>query len=247
MSQPLVIHVYSDMEEWTRGAVNVLLETVAGASEAHSCPAGSPHDVHLCLAGGSTPVAVYRACASDPRVRDAAGKRRIHLWVGDEREAPAGSGMRNSEMIESIFADILVDEHAEHGVVLHAWPVGPREKAAAQCVTKLADVLGEKDGPVFDLVILGMGEDGHTAGLFSMEDVSRGDGEPVLLTQAPVEPRRRMTMAPWLLKSAERTVILIKGLPKIKVLMSNLLGERKDPIGCFIMNPEKHVEVYACR
>lgn len=247
MSLPLVIHMFSDEEEWARGAVNVLLETVTCASETKSEPAGLRYDVHLCLAGGSTPVSVYRACASDPRFREAAARKLIHLWVGDEREAPAGSGMRNSEMIESVFADMLADGNAEHGVVLHAWPAGPREKAAAHCVTKLGDVLDKKKGPVFDLVILGMGEDGHTAGLFSMEDVSRGDGEPVLLTQAPVEPKRRMTMAPWLLKSAARTVILIKGLPKLRVLMGNLFEERRDPIGFFIANPENQVEVYACR
>jgi 6-phosphogluconolactonase len=88
--------------------------------------------------------------------------------------------------------------------------------------------------PIFDLVLLGMVEEGHTAGLFSESDLHRADDRIVVLTEAPRNPRYRMTLAPRVLRSAKKIIVLIQGLEKTRVLMANLFGEREDPIRVFL-------------
>ncbi|MCX8014320.1 MAG: 6-phosphogluconolactonase, partial [Rectinema sp.] len=190
---------------------------------------------------------VYRACSENSLFRDTVERKKIHLWVGDEREVPAGSGLRNTEMIEAAFSDLL-SKHPEsrHGVILHAWLEGPREEASARYAAELMRGRGEESAPFFDIVVLGMGEDGHTAGLFDAREAVRKEGQVILFTHAPTEPTRRMTMSPELLRSAKRIIILIRGMRKLRVLMENLYGDRQDPISLFIVKPQSPVEVFVC-
>ncbi len=200
-----------------------------------ACNAGQ--EVHLCLSGGTTPRPLYEHLAQRDDFRTLLAEKDIHLWVGDEREAPEDSGSRNSEMIASCFRELPL--------TLHLWPHGPREVAGPAYEDELKRVrtrawsqLG-KDGDepeetLFNLVLLGMGEDGHSAGLFSPGDlVPRGESL-VRLTEAPTEPKRRMTLSAEALLSAGKIVVLMRGRSKVRRLMSNLFGEARDPIGIFM-------------
>ena len=77
---------------------------------------------------------------------------------------------------------------------------------------------------MLDLVVLGMGADGHTAGLFTIDQVSRAADALTLATEAPVEPRLRMTMGPRLLARSKDTMVVLSGTGKAKMLDAVLGG-----------------------
>ncbi len=257
----MILQIHNSDDAWLRAAVDLIVSTQ-----------GERQSLHLCLSGGTTPQPVYESLARSEAFRALVASKAVHLWVGDEREAPAHSGLRNSEMIEEIFAAAgfgfknfafreaespashvqtptsharsaqpayrtQAPDTASPGLILHAWPLGPREGSASAYAKELAAYAKETGGaerPLFDLTILGMGQDGHTAGLFTAEDLRLGTDRAVMLTEAPQEPKKRMTLAPHILLSSGKILVLMRGLPKVRLLMANLFGERTDPIGHFL-------------
>jgi len=243
----MMVQIHNTDDAWLLAAVNSIVS-------AH----GESQSLHLCLSGGTTPRPVYEKLARSEGFRALVASRAVHLWVGDEREAPEHGGLRNTDMIADIFATASLDfkavafrevktaSAAVRGLFLHAWPTGPRERAAILYEEELLAHAGEADAagrPWFDLVVLGMGQDGHTAGLFTEEDIRRGtEGEgsaehsnhAILLTEAPQEPKKRMTMAPRVLLSSGKILVLIRGLSKARLLMANVFDERADPIKYFL-------------
>ena len=198
------------------------------------------------LSGGGTPEPVYRALAAAPLFAALGGRIDIHLWVGDEREVPADSPHRNGRMIASAFG--AGKEEAREGKdaaaaaraaaaptrgrspIIHSWPEGDRLAACTVYSQELRNALGIL--PIFDLAVLGMGVDGHTAGLFSIADIAASDGAasfeatvaqpgnpPIAMpTTAPFEPRLRMTLAASVLKRSRATMILARGSEKAATL-----------------------------
>ncbi len=207
---------------------------LARAALQSACKTGST--VHLCLSGGTTPKPLYDRLAKSDDFRALLAERDLHLWVGDERETIANSGLRNSEMIASCFRGLPL--------TLHLWPLGPREGAASAYEAELEHVRARAysrlenesrpEEPLFDLVLLGMGEDGHCAGLFSPSDLVPRPRGLVRLTEAPTEPKWRMTLSSEALLSSRKIIVLVQGRSKIRRFMSNLFGEAHDPISIFM-------------
>jgi 6-phosphogluconolactonase len=237
----MILHVYTSDDVWLRAASEFIFSGLSEAREVRNAREAPQRSLHLCLAGGATPKPIYEALVRDPRSVEISDARSIHLWVGDEREAEPGSGFRNSEMIAAAF------KYSPTAFVLHQWPPGRRALAARTYEEELSTFASERvraNQPIFDLTILGMGEDGHTAGLFSLDDfqspadsLKRATILPnslVMLTEAPQEPKSRMTLAPEILRSSRRILVLMQGLTKVRVLIANLVGEREDPIKHFL-------------
>lgn len=224
----MTLHIVTSSNEWIRTANEFIVSSLVAAQQE------TEGSLHICLAGGATPKPIYEALARDPQCAKIANARSIHLWVGDEREAAGGSGFRNSEMIAAAF------KHSSAAFVLHEWPPGQRARAARTYEEELSSFASERvraNQPIFDLTILGMGEDGHTAGLFSPADIQHATVSPqslVMLTEAPQEPKSRMTLAPETLRSSRRILILMQGLAKVRILIANLVGEREDPVKHFL-------------
>lgn len=205
---------FDDEVSWTRAWVEYFLSALKEASLRGS------RAFHAALPGGSTPWPLYRALASALRdiealcgietLRDI----EIHFWVEDERDVPLGEPGRNGAMIERAFS------RAKEWKIppeIHLWPDLPREPAMSRFEKEIRDIMGFN--PIFDLVALGAGEDGHTAGIFESRDaIGSGEGL-VLATTAPEEPRRRMTMSASLLRQAHRKVVLASGARKLPVLL----------------------------
>jgi len=163
-------------------------------------------EFHLVLAGGSTPHALYRALA-DRRAGDA----RWQVWYGDERCLPLGHPERNSVMAEAAWlsaSDIPPDNRrpipAEKGA--HA--------AAALYAGWLADVAD------FDVVLLGIGEDGHTASLFPGHDwgVVPDSADVLAVHDAPKPPPERVSLSAARLNRSRRVWFVITGAGKREAL-----------------------------
>lgn len=151
------------------------------------------------LAGGETPRGAYELL----RAADAEWSR-WHVYFGDERCTPRDDALRNSRMAESAWlAHVPVPKSQVHEMPAE---LGPREAA-----TRYAALLEPID--VFDLVLLGLGEDGHTGSLFPGHELGRDANAPGVLpvTGAPKPPPERVTMSARRFSRASEVIFLVAG------------------------------------
>ena len=168
---------------------------------------------HLVLAGGSTPLALYRALAARN-----AGEARWHLWYGDERCLPVDHRERNSRMIETAWlADSNIPPENRRPI--------PAELGAAQAAALYAD--GLKDVADFDVVLLGMGEDGHTASLFPGRDSGIGphSADALAVYDAPKPPPGRVSLSAARLSRSSRVWFVVTGSGKRAAIANWRAGE----------------------
>jgi 6-phosphogluconolactonase len=175
----------------------------------------------LVLSGGSTPRALYSLLA-DPAGAFAAWMPwgRTQVFFGDERHVPPGHPDSNFRMVrEALLAHVPIPAENVHRI---RGELPDAAEAAAAYQRELEAVLG--GAPVLDVVLLGLGEDGHTASLFP--------GSPAL------DERERWVAAPWverlgafrvtltlpLLERAREVVFLVAGAAKAAALRSALRG-----------------------
>ncbi len=181
-------------------------------------------EFHIVLAGGGTPREVYEALA-----REAHDWRRWQVWFGDERCLPVNHPERNSAMARAA----LLDQVAVTAVHLIPAELGP-DKAAAAYAAQLAGV-GE-----FDLVILGLGEDGHTASLFPGRRLA-SDAAAVAVFDAPKPPPERVSLSAPRLSRAHHVLFLVGGAGKRDALVRWQQGDPTLPAAS--IQPEAGVDV----
>ena len=180
----------------------------------------------LALAGGSTPKATYGLLVQPAR-RERIDWARTYLFFGDERFVPPGDPSSNLVMVEQA---LLAPAAVPAG---HAFAVPTRLATAAAAAAAYAALLaaafgiGEADGPPrFDLVLLGLGEDGHTASLFpGAAALSVTDrwvvASPPGTLPPPVE---RVTLTFPVLNAARAVLFLVSGASKAAALRDVLEG-----------------------
>lgn len=187
---------------------------------------------HVVLAGGTTPRALYSSAAA--LVTDWAAWR---IWFGDERVAPPDDPQRNSRMAwETWFAHVPLPPG-------NFRPMPTELGLEAACAAYTA-ALAEVDA--FDLVLLGLGEDGHTASLFPGHPLGYEAGAPPVLAvrDAPKPPPERLTLSADRLSRARQVLFLVVGENKRLALARWLEGE---PIPAAFIRPPAGVDVYADR
>lgn len=204
---------FSEQEAWEKAFVEIFLRALEGAARA-----GRPA-FHAVLAGGSTPGPLYRSLASSAEAARATALLPVHLWIGDERSVPASDPRRNGGMVARSLA---AASRWPRPPVLHLWPEGEREAACSGYAAELSAWLGP--ALRFDLCVLGMGADGHTAGLFTLDQVGAAGGALALATEAPGEPRLRVTLGPAVLGASRRIVVALSGREKAPMLGALLSG-----------------------
>jgi 6-phosphogluconolactonase len=168
---------------------------------------------HLVLAGGSTPRALYRALADRN-----AGDARWQVWYGDERCLPPDHAERNSVMAEAAWLA------ASRIPVENRRPI-PAEQGAHEAAAVYAGWLAGV--PDFDVVLLGMGEDGHTASLFPGHAWGNApDSADVLAVHAaPKPPPERVSLSAARLSRSQRVWVVITGAGKREALLRWKGGE----------------------
>lgn len=168
-------------------------------------------DFHLALSGGSTPLPVYMRLMTDPLYRSFPWKF-THLWVVDERRVPLEDERCNFRHLREIIAD-----HADmprgnvHPIVAE------RDDAAAAYERELKQTLAwrEKGHDRLDFVLLGCGDDGHTASLFPSSPALFESKKLVVANDGPrVTPPARVTMTYPLINAARFIVVLVAGEKK---------------------------------
>ncbi len=170
------------------------------------------------LAGGSTPGSIYRALSKPPRVEDVDWGSLVLYW-GDERWVPHSDNMSNFKMTQ----ETLLSQVSGQTPVIH--PVdtslkSPEEGARAYAAAvRNGEKLGADELPVFDIVLLGVGEDGHTASIFPGSPLigARGNSLCAAVTH-PEDGKPRISMTPDALFGARKIFFIVKGDNKADIM-----------------------------
>jgi 6-phosphogluconolactonase len=165
---------------------------------------------HLVLAGGRTPEKVYRQLANAQ-----ADWKNWQLYFGDERCLPADHPERNSRMTAMAWLD--------HGAVpiANIHPV-PAELGAELAATRYASIV--ENARPFDLVLLGMGEDGHTASLFPGQHHPNTESVHAV-HHAPKPPPDRVSLSRASLSDSRDVLVVITGSSKRAAVQQWQAGE----------------------
>lgn len=150
----------------------------------------------LALAGGSTPRPVYEALAG----RDDIAWSRVDIFFGDERAVGPDNPASNYRMVATALLDAIEDVAS----VARIEGERPPEEAAQH----YAKALGSQ---ALDIVLLGMGGDGHTASLFPDDAASARTDTDVVVTCSPVPPTTRISLSRRALNAAQLAIVLVVG------------------------------------
>ena len=156
----------------------------------------------IALAGGATPRTIY-----EKLVEIKTDWRAWHIYFGDERCLPPYDPERNSAMVDAAWLKHVPIPQQQIYVI-------PAELGAVKAASEYAKVL--QGVPEFDLVLLGLGEDGHTASLFSSHEWGIEPASPSVLAvhHAPKPPAERVTLSAWRLSRARQVIFLVSGASK---------------------------------
>jgi 6-phosphogluconolactonase len=177
----------------------------------------------VALAGGSTPKAAYALLAAEP-LRAAVDWPNVRFFFGDERCVPPGDAESNYKSArDGLFEPLGIDA----AQIFRMHGEDEPQAAAAAYATLLRDVVGS-DPPAFDLVLLGMGPDGHTASLFPGTDPLEDDAALVRAPYVAKFATHRITLTPRVINAARAIAIATGGSAKAEALHGVLEGPR-DP------------------
>jgi len=167
----------------------------------------SKPEVHIALSGGSTPKIVFDELAKN--FQSDIDWSKIHLYWGDERCVPPDDDQSNFKMTKEHLLDKI--EIPQFNVHRIRGENGPHYEAE-RYGEFLDNVLPKTDGkPSFDLIVLGLGDDGHTASIFPHE-IELWDSEQYCeVAEHPESDQKRVTLTGQVINNAEIVVFLVTG------------------------------------
>ena len=182
----------------------------------------------ICLSGGSTPRRLYQLLAESPH-RDRLPWDRIHWFWGDERFVPWDHPDSNYGMVRlALLGRVPVPPGNIHGIPTNGTPAD----AAAAYERVLKSYYGSESldpaRPLFDIQILGLGPDGHTASLIPGTSVL-GERHRWVAEVIGGRPEPRITLTYPALESSRHTAFLVAGADKREALSRALAGDRALP------------------
>jgi 6-phosphogluconolactonase len=188
----------------------------------------APGRAAVCLTGGSSPEGLYRLLAEDPW-RGQVPWDRVHWFMGDDRLVPENDPLSNMGMARRLFLDKV---RAPRGNV-HSIPTDANypEGAANLYQDTLREFYGaerlDRARPLFDLVLMGLGPDGHTASLFPQSRaLEEKDRWVVGVAKAGMEPFvPRVTLTVPALASTREMLFMVDGAGKRDILRRVLSGD----------------------
>jgi 6-phosphogluconolactonase len=219
MSGAPVLDVSDDADALARRGSEWLAERIAGAARPFA----------LCLSGGSTPKRLYAFLAAAP-LRDRIPWQNLHLFWGDERFVPPDHPDSNFAMARTALIDHVPIPLRQ----IHPIPTtGLTPETAAEAYARtLAAFYGsdrlDAARPLFDVTLLGLGPDGHTASLFPG---AAALDETVAWTAAVIgaRPEPRITLTYPVIASSAVVAFLVAGADKQAMLARVLAGDRSLP------------------
>jgi 6-phosphogluconolactonase len=220
MTRPYQVIVVADPDALAKAAAERVLARIAA----------NDGRIAICLTGGSSPKRLYELLATDAN-RAKIPWGRVDWFIGDERFVPPDSPLNNMAAARKIFLDRFAPSSRIHPIPTDA--ASPNE-AAARFERELKAFYGAESldpaRPLFDLVLMGVGPDGHTASLFPGDPAAAETTRWVIgVARAPVEPLvPRVTLTLPVLASCREMLFEVAGMGK-RAILTRVFGGEKLP------------------
>ncbi|MCB0653550.1 MAG: 6-phosphogluconolactonase [Saprospiraceae bacterium] len=174
---------------------------------------------NVVLAGGSSPKRVYQLLAS-PDFREKIDWKKVYFFFGDERFVPADDPQNNGLMAENVLFHPLQIPHSQIFKIDTSF--SPMESAEKYMETITSHFKGK---PIhFDLILLGLGDNAHTASLFPFTEVLNEESPSVEAVFLKNENTFRITMTAALINQAKNTAFLVFGSNKAEAVQQVIQG-----------------------
>ena len=180
----------------------------------------------VALAGGKTPSSVYRILARPPKLNEIDWGR-LKLFWGDERYVGPEDMQSNYRMVkETLLSQLGSNKPA-------VFPVDTSLKSAKDSAVQYEGVIRQElssDAPCFDLMLLGMGQDGHIASLFPNSPLLKSANGICCAATDPSGSSERVTLSPNTILSAHRILFIVKGEAKAEMIKRVLEGDESEEV-----------------
>lgn len=222
------IHVYPDKEKLITAAAERTINSIDQAVKENGL-------CNIALAGGNTPRGLYALLAMDT-YKERIDWSCVHLFWGDERMTPPDNPDSNFGMVRQVLLEyVIIPEENIHRIRGE----GPPEQAAVEYSSLIQDHF-KKAPPCFDLILLGLGEDGHTASLFPGTDAIEEYDKSVVAVFVPELDTWRVTLTLPVINAAREVLFLVSGSSKSKIMqrIMSIENPTKD-IPATLVNPKE--------
>lgn len=212
MKQLHIQSTNSETEFWDNALQDIVFSIKETLKTKSNCRLG--------LAGGNTPRPLYEKLAEQKLDWE-----RIHIILIDERYVPSDHPQSNLRMIRQS----LLNKVPIPPTNIHSWDSSLKPESAAKEMARQLIELSHERFPIFDLLVLGAGSDGHIASLFEGDAALNSTNYATTATAQGQETEQRLTLTRLALKDASRAILLLKGDSKRPVLDS-LKGKGSLPL-----------------
>ena len=201
----MYLQIYNNADDTTIALADWIVELIKKTLEAKD-------RFTIALSGGETPKKLYQTLAS-ATYREKINWSRLHIFWGDERFVPFSDESNNAKMaFDNLLGKINIPSEQVHTI----WTDVTPEKSATQYENVLHKSFDDKL-TTFDLVLLGMGDDGHTLSLFPGSEILY-DHQSWVSAVHSKEKGERITLMPSVINRSASIVFLVTGEKKAKVL-----------------------------
>lgn len=168
---------------------------------------------HLALSGGTTPSLLFSLLAT--KYADKVPWQKIHFWWGDERMVKPTSPESNFGVVNHLlFSKVPIPASHIHRIKGESDPALEVQRYRDEIISNVPAI---NEMPSFDLIMLGMGEDGHTASIFPNQMELLSSTEITALAKHPVTGQERITLTGKVLNNAKKVTFLCTGASKAKI------------------------------
>jgi len=213
MPEKPIVRVFASPEELAHAAAEKFIKCARTAE--------NPHRFSALLSGGKTPARIYELLASGG-YKERINWEATHFFFGDERVVPWNHPDSNYGMVyRTLFSRLAIPVQNIHRIIGEGNP----KKRTKTYEDELKHFFPGKQWPRFDLIFLGMGEDGHTASLFPGSRALKVATHWVSFTRKPKTPELRITVTLPVLNHGHHVVFLVTGKEKAQRLNEVLRSE----------------------
>ena len=231
MPRSTTVQAFATAENLARAAAVQFVELANQAVTDHGL-------FHVALAGGNTPRRMYELLAAD-QLRSAIDWTTVHLYFGDERCVPLDHPDSNFRLAsEALISHVDIPAVNVHPIEIEA----EATSSAMRYESELRHCFPDVEIPPFDLVLLGLGEDGHTASLFPHTQALAVTDKWVVANWVEKLASYRITLTPTAINGASQVTFLVAGANKAAAVKAVLEGPlRPEGLPAQLVKPEAGV------
>ena len=216
-----MIRIFNDTKELSLGFCNELMKI---SSQKGKC--------FIALSGGSTPKIIFQTLSE--HFKEKIHWNKIHLFWCDERCVPPDDSESNYGMTKKFLIDVTdIPEENVHRIIGENEP----EQETVRYSEEIKNNVVSKNGlPSFDLVMLGIGEDGHTASIFPDQMQLLSSNKICDVAAHPLSGQKRITLTGKVINNSDKVIFLLTGRSKADILRK-IIEENKKIYPAEFINP----------